>query len=531
MRALSFSGDGKRLLAGGADGTAALWDVRSGRRIGPPLEHQDAVWATAFSPKGETVLAGTRDGSLRLWKPAREALPYRELSHAEDEVMTAALSPDPSTPLLVTGGSRGTVRVWNVQTGERLFPRPEHKDKAAHADDVWAVSFSPDGRLFATGSRDETVKIWDAIRFQVVRTLDDWNISAGVPGKAGSHRRVRSLAFSPDGQHLLVGGGGGGQGAAVLWQVNGEGRVLHEGEPVWQVAFNPDGKTIALASGDGSVSLWRREGESTRRFGPRLRQQRRVTALTFSPDGRLLLAGGIEGVVQVWDVQTGGPVGKPLRHPGAVWAAAFLDEHTALTGCRDGGGRLWDVRTGLPIGPPLRHGGVVWAAACRPGGRLAVTGSEDGTARVWQLPAAMEGGASQIISRLQVLTGLELDERGSDRLLDVATWHERRRPSHDPKAAAVTPRYRGRRGPLWSGGPPAIRGRCIWEEMPRRVMSPNWGRSACPVRAQPSQCDQLRWLLPLLLPLEFPPRRGAGADWRGPGTHGRPRARSSSSCP
>ncbi len=427
VQALCFSGGGKRLLAGSADGTATLWDVRSGRRLGPPLEHQDAAWATAFSPTADTVLTGTRDGSLRLWKPAREALPYRELSHADDAVLAAALSPDPSAPLLVTGGSRGMVRVWNVQTDERLFPPPSHSDRAAHADDVWAVSFSPDGRLFATGSRDGTVKIWDANRFEVVRALDDWNLSAGEPGKTGSQRRVRSLAFSSDGRHLLV-GGGGGQGAAVLWQVDGTGRVLHEGDTVWQVAYSPDGQAIALATGDGSVSLHRPEGESMRRFGPPLRQQRRVTALAFSPDGRLLLAGGIEGVAQVWDVRTGGPVGKPLRHPGAVWSAAFLDEHTALTGCRDGGGRLWDVRTGLPIGPPLRHGGVVWAAACRPGCRLAVTGSEDGTARVWQLPAALEGEASQIISRLQVLTGLGLDERGPARLLDVATWQERRRP-------------------------------------------------------------------------------------------------------
>src|SRR5262249_46809701 len=124
VRALCFSDDGKRLLAGSADGTAALWDIRSGRRIGPPLEHQDAVGATAFNPKGETVLTGTRDGSLRLWKPARDTLPYRELSHAEDEVMTAALNPGTSTPLLVTGGSRGMVRVWNVTAGERLFPTP-----------------------------------------------------------------------------------------------------------------------------------------------------------------------------------------------------------------------------------------------------------------------------------------------------------------------------------------------------------------------------------------------------------------------
>src|SRR5262249_61843279 len=110
--------------------------------------------------------------------------------------------------------------------------------------------------------------------------------------------------------------------------------------------------------------------------------------------------------------------GAPFREARGGWGV-----------CGGGGGPLGGGRGGLPRGPPLRHGGVIWATACRPDGRLAVTGSQDGTARVWQLPAALEGGAPQIISRLQVLTGLGLDERGPDRLLDIATWHERRRSS------------------------------------------------------------------------------------------------------
>jgi WD40 repeat protein len=155
-----------------------------------------------------------------------------------------------------------------------------------------------------------------------------------------------------------------------------------------------------------------------------------VTALAFSTDGRLLLTGGVEGTAQVWDAETGDPVGKPLRHPGAVWSAAFLDEHTAVTGCRDGAARLWDVWTGLLIGPPRRHGKVdgkvVWTVACHVGLRLAVTGSEDCTARVWQPPEPLQGEVDQLTLWAQVLTALELD-RGWDQLLDVSTWHERRR--------------------------------------------------------------------------------------------------------
>jgi hypothetical protein len=249
---------------------------------------------------------------------------------------------------------------------------------------------------------------------------------------------VRSLAFDADGKHLLVGGGGDGRGAAVLWEVGaggrlGRGRVVQAGrETVWQVAFSPDGRAVALASGDGAVDLRRWDGEkASQRSGVLLQHQRRVTALAFSPDSRLLLTGGVDRTARVWDAETGQAVGQPLRHPGAVWAAAFLDEHTALTGCRDGAVRCWDVRAALPVGPPLRHGGVVWAVACRPRDRVVATGSEDNTARVWQLPAPAEGGVDQLTCWVQVMTALELDDRGVDQQLDVPTWDERRKRLHE----------------------------------------------------------------------------------------------------
>jgi WD40 repeat protein len=433
VQAVAFSGDGKQLLAGGDDGTATLWDVRAARPIGPPLEHREAVRAVAFHPTSGTVLTGSRDGSVRLWKTAEERHFRREYPHRE-AVMAAARSPNSRTPLLVTAGSHGSVRAWDVHTGQPLPLRG-----AMHTDDVWAVAFHPDGRYFVTGSRDGTVKIWDGNTRDLLHTLVGWDDPNRRPVLQGARprQRVRALAFSPDGTHLLIGGGGverGGlahRGKAMLWEIGAgglpqHGRLVQPGEIVWQVAFCPDEQTkmFAIASGDKAVQLWKCDRGKPERLGLLLTHQRRVNALAFSPDGRFLLTGSIDKSAQLWDARTGQPVGKPLRHPGGVWAAAFLDAHTVATGCRDGAARLWDVRTGIPIGPPLPHGGVVWAVSHRPGGKAFVTGSEDHTARLWQLPTPVRGGVEQITRWVEAMTCLELDDKGMIQSLDASQWQE-----------------------------------------------------------------------------------------------------------
>jgi hypothetical protein len=88
---------------------------------------------------------------------------------------------------------------------------------------------------------------------------------------------------------------------------------------------------------------------------------------------------------------------------------------------------LWDVATGWRLGPPLRHHQEVYAVAFRPDGRAVLTGSRDKTARQWRLPPPLAGDPDRITCWLQVLTGMELDEREALRLLDAGSWQERRR--------------------------------------------------------------------------------------------------------
>ena len=110
-------------------------------------------------------------------------------------------------------------------------------------------------------------------------------------------------------------------------------------------------------------------------------------SLAFRPDGRRLLTGSTDKTARLWDAMTGEPIGEPLAHQGAVWGVAFGPDGLLVTGGKDGSAHLWDAAaTGIPVGPPWSHQDRVWGLACHAGNRVVLTGSEDHTARLWDLP-------------------------------------------------------------------------------------------------------------------------------------------------
>jgi WD40 repeat protein len=95
---MAFSSDGATILTGCHDGTAWLWDVATGKTLGPPLQHQGAVLAVAFSPDGKTVLTGSADTTARLWDPATGKQLGPPMRHP-DWVLAVAFTPDGKTML------------------------------------------------------------------------------------------------------------------------------------------------------------------------------------------------------------------------------------------------------------------------------------------------------------------------------------------------------------------------------------------------------------------------------------------------
>ncbi|MFN3422895.1 MAG: WD40 repeat domain-containing protein, partial [Armatimonadota bacterium] len=113
-----------------------------------------------------------------------------------------------------------------------------------HTNWVWSVSFSPDGQILASGSYDDTVKLWRVSDGRLLRTL------------VGHTSGVSSVSFSPDGQILAS---GSYDKTVKLWRVS-DGRLLRtlvgHTDRVWSVSFSPDGQILASGGGDKTIKLW-----------------------------------------------------------------------------------------------------------------------------------------------------------------------------------------------------------------------------------------------------------------------------------
>jgi tetratricopeptide (TPR) repeat protein len=151
---VALSPDGKTILTGAWDRTARLWDVATGKPIGPPLLHWTAVGSVTFSPDGQTLLTGSFDKTARLWD-AQTGRPIGQPLEHPDEVDSVAFSRDGKT--ILTGCGDHAARLWDTVTGQPIGPPMLH---GASRSRWLRAAFSPDGR-FVLANDLRTVRLWD----------------------------------------------------------------------------------------------------------------------------------------------------------------------------------------------------------------------------------------------------------------------------------------------------------------------------------------------------------------------------------
>jgi WD40 repeat protein len=177
-----FSPDDQRVLAGGEDNLARLFDANSGGLLKELKGHSAAISSVACRPKGgNQALTASWDKTIRVWN-LDNAGTLRTLNDHSDRVNSVAYTPD--GVLAVSGGADGKVCLWNVDKGQLLHTFPP----AGGA--VWSVAVSPDGRRALSSGMDGKIRLWDLQKRTLQHTFE------------GHTRPVTAVAFAPNGQHF-----------------------------------------------------------------------------------------------------------------------------------------------------------------------------------------------------------------------------------------------------------------------------------------------------------------------------------------
>jgi WD40 repeat protein len=277
---------------------------------------------------------------------------------------------DPEGQLLASGSTDNTVRLWRLPDGAAL------KVLEGHRGDIECLAISPDGQLLASASADSTVRLWRLPGGAALGILE---------GHSGP---VKRLIISPDGRLLTS---SGWDKTVRLWRLpDGAAWGVLEGHTgnIECLAIRPDGQLLASGSWDDkTVRLWRLPDRTMLKKLEWHTKGYRPDSLTVSPDARLLVVGDTGGTIQLFRIADGTLLHTLTGHTSWVECSAFRPDGQLLaSGSWDKTVRLWWLPDGTPLATLEGHTGWVHCLAVSSDGRLLASGSQDATVRLWRLP-------------------------------------------------------------------------------------------------------------------------------------------------
>jgi len=278
-------------------------------------------------------------------------------------VTSVAVSPNGR--LAASGSLDDKIRVWKLQTGKLLGIL------ADHSKSVNSVAISPDGRTIASCGDDGKVKLWNLETGQLATTL-------------GEHfRDVNSVVFSPNGAILAS---GSEDRTIKIWNLADYSLLTTLSDAsgiIKSLDFSPDGTILASGGLDNSIRLWnvsRRDTELVLSG-----HTNSVTCVGISPDGKILASASKDKTIKLWNLQTGELIDTLSSHIADVNAVVFgRNGQWLISGSTDKKIKIWNCDRRQVMETLSGHSGAVNSIAIDPEGTTIVSGSWDKTVMVWR---------------------------------------------------------------------------------------------------------------------------------------------------
>ena len=322
VNSLAAFENGEHLVSGASDGTVRIWHIASRQEIQQWTaadEHQE-VYAVAVDPTGQYVAAST-DSKVYLWTTTDSKPKWVGSGHS-DGILSLAFHPEGAE--LASGAMDGTVRFWDVQTGESSRP--------ALTGCQLPVAYDSTGRHLVTGSPENDLRLWQLNPLQELKRLQ------------GHRSTIVSAAFSPDDKLLLS---GGIDQLFRLWDVRTGKEIRpdpgHTG-PVTALALFPDGRRMLSAGEDKVIQLW--DGATFERLRMFDSHGEVVTSLAIAPDGTQFVSGSKTGTLRLVRSETGDEIGRLGGNSEAITSVVFSpDGNRVAAKDRLDLIRIWDLES------------------------------------------------------------------------------------------------------------------------------------------------------------------------------------------
>lgn len=377
IRGIAFSESGKRLVTCSFDKTIRIWDLQAESLLRPPIS--EPASAVVFGLDESKVMFARNDfniissvlqdnGVYMLDVDSGDIVGKPFLGHRDS---VQAIGVDQKRRLLISADH--TAILWNLVDLEELEPA-----LVGHTEVIWSVAITPDGRLAATGSEDQSVQVWDTSKRVPIRE------------RLQAHSKsVHGLCFDPEGRRLATGADGG---ELLLWDLQKPPnlRAPFACHPeVNRAIFTPAGNHIVSCGNDydNSVVVW--DAWTGEQHALLSGHGDNVRDIAIHPSGDVLASSSWDNTVCLWSMVRHELIGEPLTMPGRAGAVAFSPDGGQLAVAYkaenndDKGVILFSFTGALAETVRLCHDNEVTNLCFSPDGRQLVMATQD-EVRVWE---------------------------------------------------------------------------------------------------------------------------------------------------